>query len=145
MYNVIFPLWMTVFMPPYLWLVLGGNLLIDALVILITLRLSRVKLAWKRELIFVISAWGFGFFADIIGAVYLFMVEAELEWVRHPLYEHLMSLWLYLFGIGLAGLLIFWFNSWFGKKLGLSPDIAKRVGLAMGIITAPWMFLLPPI
>jgi hypothetical protein len=130
--------------------VLLGNLVIDAAVILLALRFAGWELERPQLVVLVLKTWGLGFLADIIGALVLIglMATGWIEAWLDPMY--LFSIWdsaaavlTYLAVIALAGVIIYWGNKRFAVAAGAPPEVAYKVALAMGIVTAPWTFLVP--
>ena len=74
LYNVIFPIWMLILIPP-LWLVaLPGNFIIDLLVLYISMRILKIenrKLNIKKA---IWKSWIIGFAADFVGGFGMFLV-----------------------------------------------------------------------
>jgi hypothetical protein len=145
LYNVIFPLWFIIFIPPYIFIPLLGNLMIDGLVIYLTLRASKSILTKGQLGKIVLYAWSFGFFADLLGAGLLFLFSMYLQIDSYRIWTDPLTVFFYLFSVGVTGLIIFGFNNWLLKKNNISDQVSRRVGLAMGIITAPWLFLVPAV
>jgi len=144
-YNVIFPLFITIFLPPFIIIPLLGNLLIDGLVYYLFLQRMQIRLNFPQLLSLVLPAWILGFAADILGVVILIAAEEIL-----PLHLDVVRIWsnvptlvLVLVTILLVGFIIYHFNRWLLKRRGLSTANASIIALAMGIITAPWFFLIP--
>ena len=79
LYNLIFPIWLLVFIP---WLVFPAaalNFGIDTLVLLLTLRhlgVTPKKTVWKKSIIRVVI---FGFLGDIAGALAMIGIDVALS------------------------------------------------------------------
>jgi len=142
LYNIIFPLWTLIFFPPYIFLVLIGNLIIDSLVIFLTTYLNRIKLSRKELKTIIIRAWAFGFGADLIGVFLLFLLSTTFKFNGYNAFESLEAAFSFIASVILAGMLIAFFNYRQCRKF-MDGKIARKVGIAMGIITAPWMFFIP--
>ncbi|SEN55743.1 hypothetical protein [Lihuaxuella thermophila] len=149
LYNVIFPLWIAVFLPPYTLIPLLGNLIIDGLVITFTLKWNRVSLERKKLWGLIFKAWGFGFLADLVGVMIVLTTSVLLDRLTgyvldyYFIWDDPVSVVFSLLVVAACGFLIFLFNRRLAKNAGLEEGIALRMGLAMGIITAPWLFLIP--
>ena len=154
LYNALFPIWFLMFFPtaPVLLLTtLFGNLAIDCLVLYVTLRV--LKHPQKKEVIKGLWSkfWYFGFLADFIGAACLFgslyLIDAW-SWfpdvnVSNPWENPASFLWT-LSGVAVAGVCIYLFDKRAMKKCDLLDPRQKRlIALAMAIVTAPWLFLVP--
>ncbi|MDK2927269.1 MAG: hypothetical protein PWR31_959 [Bacillota bacterium] len=149
LYNVIFPLWLVLFAPlfPLVYLpVLLVNLVIDAGVIGAALRLLKFSLPGGALRSYIFKAWLCGFLADFLGVAVLFaLADSSL---MAP--DSILTIWnnpttvvLHLLTIALVGALIYLANRRLGTRAGLPAAVAHKVALAMGIITAPWVFLVP--
>ncbi|TEB08705.1 hypothetical protein Pmgp_03682 [Pelotomaculum propionicicum] len=142
LYNLIFPLWMIMFFPPFLIAVLFGNLVIDGLVIYLTLYLNRAMLERKQLINVIIKAWVFGFLADLAGAFILFIFSAIFSFNGYYAFESPAAALPFIVSVVFAGCLIGVFNYRQCRSL-MDSRLAARVGLAMGIVTAPWVFFIP--
>lgn len=144
-HNVIFPLLITMFLPPLVIIPLIGNLIIDGMIYYLFLNRSRWMPPRKQLVLTIISAWVLGFLADVAGAA-LLVAAAELL----PLNIDLVRVWsspsniiIFLVTIILVGLMIYLLNRLLLKTIHAPRPTAGLVALAMGIITAPWFFLIP--
>lgn len=146
-YNVIFPLFITIFLPPFIIIPLLGNLLIDGLVYHTFLQRINVKHNFTQLLSLVVPAWILGFVADILGVILLLAAEEllplRLDTLR--IWNSLPTVLIIITVILLVGFIIYHFNRWLLLRRGLSSYGAFMVALAMGVITAPWFFLIPTI
>ncbi|MDN4595406.1 hypothetical protein [Polycladomyces subterraneus] len=149
LYNVIFPIWMAIFIPPFTLIPLLGNLLIDGSVIYLTLKRNGVVLDGGKLRKLILQAWVMGFVVDLIGVGLLFLlndvlyrffaIEIDFFWVwKDPVSVIVLALI-----VAVCGTLIFMVNRWLARRAGVVEPAAFRVGLAMGIITAPYLFLVP--
>lgn len=149
LYNVVFPLWLVLFapfFPPLYLIVLVVNLVIDAGVIGAALRLLKFSLPGGALRSYIFKAWLCGFLADFLGVAILFaLADSSL---MAP--DSILTIWnnpttvvLHLLTIALVGALIYLANRRLGTRAGLPAAVAHKVALAMGIITAPWVFLVP--
>ena len=136
-YNVLFPLWMLMLFPQLWIIVLPGNFIIDSIVLLVCmsfLKIQEKKVFYKRNIFHI---WGFGMIADIIGAVFLFVLMFcfELGNMGDELYLTIPALII-------SSVLIFVLNYWvtFKNQKNRSRMI---LSLVFAIITAPYTFLVP--
>ncbi|MGE5454660.1 MAG: hypothetical protein ACM3O9_05635 [Methylocystaceae bacterium] len=144
-YNLIFPLIITIFLPPFIIIPLVGNLLIDGMVYYILLhQLTRLP-KFPQLVRMVLPAWIIGFVADILG-VTLLIAASELL----PLNLDLIGIWtniptiiIVVLVIMLVGFIIYRLNLWLLWRQGIELEICIIIALAMGIVTAPWFFLIP--
>lgn len=76
LYNVIFPIWLIIFLPPLIFIGLVGNFIIDSLVILACFDIYKLSAIQNSAKAFylktIFKVWLYGFLADIIGAAILF-------------------------------------------------------------------------
>ncbi|MBQ6395669.1 MAG: hypothetical protein IJH87_04940 [Atopobiaceae bacterium] len=153
-YNVLFPVWMLVWFPSWLWLALiPGNYLIDRLVLRWSLSGRDDRDPFCRA-----HAWKIclaGFAADLIASLGLLAASIvpdmlRLEWLYafsqavtlNP-FMHAGALAFTLLAIAIAGALIYAFDRGILSRAGLDADQAKASALRLAIITAPYLFLLP--
>lgn len=145
LYNLIFPLWVAVFLPPFILIPLIGNLFIDGIVLAISLKIWGEIIQWDSFRKIVLKAWGIGFLADIVGALLLFILTmitgASLE--QYNPWKNIISILAYVLVIFMAGGLIAFLNYKILCKVYVDHLICKKVSIVMGVITAPWMFLIP--
>ena len=158
LYNLIFPIWFLLFLPPVILITLTGNFIIDSVVIIIcfyTFKLSSINIElksfYKNS---VLKVWLFGFLADIIGAVILFIVSAFgheigisdklISAVNYNPYENVFAVILIIFAMLVSSFFIYLFNyKYTFKKLIKDNLLRLKVSLTIAIVTAPWTFLLP--
>lgn len=156
LYNIFFPFRSLFLFPPFFLLSLPVNFLIDSVVFLLaakTLKLPNLKNTYKK------SIWkirGFGFIADIIGAIFLFLSnyikdrlelsDAFLVGVNYNPRGHRASLLWTIIALLISGFLIFYFNyrwslSWSFSETNLSDQDKRKIALRLAIFTAPYIFL----
>ena len=147
LYNVMFPVWMILWFPSWLWLLLiPANYLLDALVLRWSLtgygdrnRFCR-KNAWKICLA--------GFLSDFAGALVLFGVYAVSE---NPLsyalayapFSNLAAFCVTLFSLALSGVCIYNLDAWLLKRAGLEQRLARHSALSLAVLTAPYLYFFP--
>ena len=148
LYNVLFPVWMLIWFPTWLWLLLiPGNYLIDRLVL-------RWSLAGRedRDLFCRRHTWKIclaGFLSDFVGAALLFAVSAgdgysEMsDAVAYNPFGHWGAFFVVLGAVILSGLLIFLLDRLLLKKAGLDPAQARKSAMPLAMITAPYLFFFP--
>lgn len=157
-YNVIFPIWMLLFFPPVIFIALAGNYVIDSLVIIACFFLFKLtnqglglKIFYKKS---ILKVWLFGFLADIIGAVFLFLVlivgsglglPYEIEaGIAYDPFSSPMAVVIIIISMVITSLFIFLFNYHFTfRSLIVEKALRVKVALTIAIITTPWTFLLP--
>ena len=152
LYNIFFPFRSLFLFPPFFLLSLPVNFLIDSVVFLLaakTLKLQKLKSMYKK------SIWkirGFGFLADIIGAIFLFLSnyikdrlelpDAFLVGVNYNPRGHRASLLWTIIALLISGFLIFYFNYRRSfSTTNLSDRDKRKLALRLAIFTAPYIFL----
>ncbi|MGA9172578.1 MAG: hypothetical protein WBZ33_01145 [Thermoactinomyces sp.] len=143
LYNLIFPIWMGIFIPPFTLIPLLGNLLIDGSVIYFTLKRNVVVLDRRKLRKLILQAWVMGFVVDLIGVGLLFLLNNVMYIDFYVIWNDPKSIVVLAFIVAFCGTLIFFVNRWLAKHAGVNEETAFRVGLAMGLITAPYLFLVP--
>ena len=73
LYNLIFPIWLLWLIPITWIIVLPANFLIDLVVVILTLKCLHVSDIKKIAKSIIVKVWVFGFIADFIGTVAMFM------------------------------------------------------------------------
>lgn len=149
-YNVLFPIWLLVFIPSPLWLILIPlNYAIDYYVL---------KYCFHRYAIEGISIhahnWAvclLGFLSDLIGSILLFGIYLSLPQegifaVTYGLgfnpFHDSISFLITTFCIIVAGLCIYGFQIlYWKKKIGMEK--AKKIALWMAVLTAPYLYYFP--
>ena len=152
LYNLIFPMYMLWVMPPIIFISAILNFIIDSIVVLVTEKFLKIENIFSKYKKVILKVWGFGFLADFIGAFLLFGISALCESLDIPIkynidynpFGNIYALIITLLCILIAGVLIFIFN----KKISFKNiDITEKqkfiLSLALAILTAPYLFLLP--
>lgn len=158
LYNVIFPIWFLLFFPPVTFITLGGNFIIDSLVILICFFVFKLagtqnslKTFYKKS---ILKVWLFGFLADIIGAAILFVTGIFgdslglsyklISAINFDPFSQPAAVIIIIFAMLVSALFIFLFNYRITlKKLIAEKQLRLKVALTIAIVTIPWTFLLP--
>jgi hypothetical protein len=145
LYNLIFPIWIGMFIPPLTLIPLLGNLLIDGSVIYFTLKRNGAVLDRRKLRKLILQAWVMGFVVDLLGVGLLFFLNFKmyLNIDLFIIWNDPKSIVVLVFIVAFCGTLIFFVNRWLAKHAGVNEETAFRVGLAMGLITAPYLFLFP--
>lgn len=159
LYNLMFPLWMLVFYPSWLWLVLiPANYLLDRLVLRWSLRPRADRGLFCRR-----HTWKIclaGFFGDLVGAVLLVGVFLAGAWVSEgsalaPMLDDLVvgvgfnpfsspaAFGIVALAVLISGLVLFLLDRAILRRAGLDPAQAKKSALALAVITAPYLFFFP--
>jgi hypothetical protein len=160
LYNMLFPIWLLWLFPQTWLIVLPANFIIDSLVVLVTLRLNKsneIKSIYKKV---IFKVWGFGFLADFIGTVLMFipnLIDFEYSsdigrwWYDNlsnavsynPFHSVYALLWVTL-SVLITSILIYLFNYKISfRKLAIEDTAKKRLALSLAIFTAPYLLYLP--
>ncbi|MCI8335824.1 MAG: hypothetical protein HFI72_01450 [Peptococcaceae bacterium] len=152
-YNVIFPVWFLLLFPIAWLYAMPANFIIDSIVLLLALHMLKVEEKGKIYKKTILGVWAFGFIADIVGAASLLLSQLELgEWWQNQVtMPVILNPWTSIPGFAmvflslvLAGGLIYFLNYKFlFSKLPQVGAKAKRLCLALAIITAPYLYLVP--
>ena len=152
LYNVLFPIWLLVFIPSYLWLILiPANYLIDRAVLYYSLPAENRKTFCRRNTWKICIA---GFLADFAGGLFLFGVlllfdtyfpgsQTFIDALTFNHFTHPLALLAVLAAIALSGVLIYGMDLFLLKKSGLAEEQAKHSAKRLALITAPYLFLIP--
>ena len=151
LYNVLFPIWLLVFLPSWLWLILiPANYLIDRMVLKYSLEPER-RGSFVRA-----NTWKIclaGFLADFAGGLLLFGIllacseikgaERFADALTFNHFRHPLALLAVVSAIALSGALILVMDRFILKKSGLEENQANRSAKMLAWITAPYLFLIP--
>ena len=137
LYNLIFPVWL-LFIFPIAWLVIvPANFIVDSLVLLLGMKKINIidKKGFYKKHIF--KVFIFGILADIIGALYMFIMMFVFETAQRG-----DELSLTIPGVLISFIMIFVFNYFITFKK-LERKERFKLALIIAIITAPYTFLTP--
>lgn len=154
-YNILLPLWMLIFLPSWLWLVLiPANYLIDRFVLRWSLGdmpgkgLFCRKHTWKICLA--------GFLSDLAGAVIMFAVfmgasaagdNSFIDKIAYGVgfnpFDSAAGFITVTVSIALAGAVIYLLDRSILKRAGLDTEQAKKSALRLAVITAPYLYYFP--
>lgn len=159
LYNLIFPIWFLLFFPPVIFVTLIGNFVIDSLVIILCFFMfklgnaqNNLKTFYKKN---ILPVWKFGFLADIIGALLLFLLVTfdfgaiELPYelssaISYDPFSNPLAVIIILFAMLISTIFIFIFNYKFTFKDQFeNSKLRFKVSLTIAILTMPCTFLLP--
>lgn len=152
--NVLFPLWILIFFPQVLAIVIPGNLIVDMAVLLLALAVlgCREKGAVIRKCWW--KVWLLGFAADLIGAAWMVLGWLLATWLPggaetlgkimyNPFGHPAAFLWTAA-GVAIAGWFIFLLDRRVFRSVPeLTSRQSTRLALTFAIVTAPWLFFLP--
>lgn len=152
LYNLIFPVYMLWLMPPVFFIAAILNFIIDSIVVLVTEKFLKLHKIFSKYKKVILKVWLFGFIADFIGALFLFLMSFLFENLNIPIkynidynpFGNIYALIITILGILIAGILIFIFNR---KICFKNIDITEKqkfiLSLVIAIVTTPYLFLLP--
>ena len=148
-YNVLFPLWLLVWIPSPLWLILiPANYLIDRLVLRLSLPKDEMRDSFLPGVTWKVCLAGFA--ADIAGSLILLgilSIQKLPSSVTYALqfnaFRDSLALIMTLGAVAVSGVLIFLFDRRILAKAGLSSSPAGRTAMRLAVITAPYLFLIP--
>ena len=153
LYNLLFPIWLIIFIPSVLWFVLiPANYVIDRTVLYLSLKGHSQRTDICKR-----NAWRIclaGFLSDFIGSLFLvgcLSSEGEadnafnraLNAVGYNPFHSIGSFLLVLFAIAIAGFLIYFFDRKILTSYGLDIASARKSALWLAFITAPYLYFIP--
>lgn len=138
LYNVLFPVWMLVTLPVAWYLVIPGNFVIDSLVLIIAMKVLKMEERKRFYFRHILPVFCFGFLADILAAVPMWLAAVFLEaggtYGDSPL--------LTVPGVLAAAGLIYVFD-YFVSFRKCEKELRHKLSLTFAIATAPYTFLIP--
>ena len=155
LYNILLPIWLLWIFPQVWLIILPGNLAIDCAVLLLALAALRcaakgavLRRTWWR-------VWLNGFLADAAGVAWMVLgmfaaAYGGAWWEENltaitgsPFRTPLAFAWT-LAGVAIAGVCIYFLDR---RSLRRCPELEDRqrhgAALALAVLTAPWLFLVP--
>ena len=154
LYNILFPIWILVWLPSPLWLLLIPlNFSIDYLVLYKSLPADAQRKTFCNRHTWKICAAGFA--ADFIGSLFLFALfrltdeykSGYLRTVSQALafnpFANAGAFLIVVVAILLAAYCIYRFDRYILKHAGLPEGQSKTSALWLAAVTAPYLFLFP--
>ena len=157
LYNVIFPIWLLVFFPSYLWLILiPVNYLIDRIVLRWSLGDMSDKNLFCRK-----NTWKIclaGFLGDFVGSIALFFASQLLsglggkrfsflqmagEGIMFDPFTNVLSFLIVAAGIALSAVCIYNLDKRILGKTEIEPEQVKRAAFRPALFTAQYLYLIP--
>lgn len=162
LYNILLPIWILVFVPSWIWLILiPANYLIDRLILHWSLGNMAGKNAFCRK-----HTWKIciaGFFSDLCGALVLFgvFVIATIAGEGMPLsplvpmldliesgvasdpFDNIAAFLVVAVSVAVAGVAIFLIDRRILTKAGLEAEQARRSAMWLAVLTAPYLYFVP--
>lgn len=152
-YNVIFPLWLILLLPPIVLLVLPSNFVIDSIVLLICFKVLKTKEQFKNYKNSILKIWAIGFTADIVGSALLLATQFFTSgfWydnLTYPVawnpFSNVYAFLYVLFSVFVSGFLIYLLNYLLSfNKTDLKAKEKRIVALVLALATAPYLFFFP--
>ena len=154
LYNVIFPIWIILLVPPIVLIVIPSNFIIDSLVLIIGFKILKLTKWFNKYKKSILRIWIVGFIVDIFGSLLLLATQffGENEYLYQTLvyplawnpFESIMALLYALIVVMACGVLIYVINYKFSfNKADLDNRSKKIISLLLGIVTSPYLFLVP--
>ena len=159
LYNILLPIWILVFWPSPLWLILiPANYLIDRIVLRWSLGEMPEKGAFCRK-----HTWKIciaGFVSDLIGACVMFgvfmcsaligdesPVKPLMDGIEYAVgfnpFSNFGGFLITALSVALAGACIYLIDKKLLSKAGLTVEQAKKSALRLALITAPYLYFFP--
>ena len=157
LYNVIFPLWFFLFLPPVILITLIGNFVIDSLVVVACFFIFKLADIQKSLTEFykgsILKVWILGFLADIIVASILFILGIlyplelptdVITGINYDPFSNPAAVAVITIAMLVSAVFIFMFNYriTFSKQID-DKKLRAKVAITVALITMPWTFLLP--
>ncbi|ACV61398.1 hypothetical protein Dtox_0469 [Desulfofarcimen acetoxidans DSM 771] len=140
LYNIIFPIWLMLFNPLIGIPMLFVNYFIDRSIYYLILRNNEFYVNNKKSFNTCVNlAFIMGITVDFLGFIFLVLVKG----LEYSNYKEWIGLEVIFTIIG-CSLLIGFLNYHLSLTLKIPKNIAFKIGVCMGIITTPWLFLIPP-
>lgn len=156
-YNILLPIWLIIFFPSWLWLLLiPANYLIDRIVLMWSLGDMPEKGLFCRNHNWKICLAGFA--SDYAGAILLFALNQLMFGMNDDVnsfiskaadglmlnpFSNVLSLVIVIAAIVLSTVCIYKLDKSILTKAGLDIDQAKKSAIRLAIITAPYVYLIP--
>ena len=157
LYNILLPIWLIIFLPTWLWLLLiPANYLIDRVVLRWSLGDMPEKGLFCRNHTWKICLAGFA--GDFAGAVLLFalnqlmyglndnvnsFISKAADGIMFNPFSNVLSLIIVIVAIVLSAVCIYKLDQSILIKTGLDIDQAKKSAIRLAVITTPYVYLIP--
>ena len=137
LYSIIVPVWL-LWLFPIIWLiVIPGNFIIDSIVLLLCIKVLKINNKKQFYKSHILKVYLFGILADIIGAIFMFLMMIIFNTVEksdNPL--------LTIPGVIIASVMMFIFN-YFISFRKLDKKERLKLSIIFALATAPYTFLTP--
>lgn len=155
LYNMILPIWMLLLSPGMWWLTIVGNLIIDSVLLLVSMKILKIKdikFNFKKSFL---KIYLMGFAADFISCVPMLIpmffsesnsifINKLIEGLLNNPFSNVYSFIWVTICVLITGIVIYLFDYKVAlNKSGLDDIQKKKISLIMAIFTAPYLFYLP--
>lgn len=156
-YNLLLPIWLIIFLPSWLWLLLiPANYLIDRVVLRWSLGDMPEKGLFCRKHNWKICLAGFA--SDFAGAMMLFalnqillgvsdeagsFIDKAADGMMFDPFSNVLSLIIVIAAIVVSAVCIYKLDQSILIKIGLDVKQAKKSAIRLALITAPYVYLIP--
>ena len=153
LYNVIFPIWLLIIVPPMWALILPINYAVDFAVLFYTFRHLNIENPKDKAKKVIIKVWLCGFVADFMGAMLMMVSNSAAgntrfhKMVGRAMYNPFKNI--YAFGwvamcVVVTAVLIYLLNyNYCLYNLKLEKIYIRKIALSMAVFTAPYLFFIP--
>ena len=154
LYNILLPLWLLVWFPSPLWLLLiPANYLIDRIVLWWSLKGMDGRSNFCSNHTWKICLAGFA--SDFVGSLILLAAYLAIgrgdSGLAHDIvfglgfnpFSHPLALFITLMAAAVSGFCIYVLDLRILKAAGLGAEQARRCATRLALITAPYLFLFP--
>jgi len=153
LYNVIFPIWMLLIFPQT-WLVVAPvNFIIDFTVVFFMMKKLGIQQPKEKTKKVILKVWLCGFIGDLVGGALMFISSffSTSNWwyqnVARHVYNPFQSIYAFLWTsacVLVSAAAIYYLNRIYCfKSTDFEETHIKKISLALAVITAPYLFLLP--
>ncbi len=138
LYNLLFPFWAMLFIPPVCIISLAGNIVIDSLILLLGMVILKVNDKKEFYIKHIVSVYFYGLLADFIGAFFMFLLYMlEIGYTAEELYVTIP-------GVAVAAVCIFIFDYFISfRKADVDKKARLKLSALFAILTAPYTFMIP--
>ena len=149
--TVFYPPWLLAFVPPVVLFTLAYEFIISTLVIVISMFIMKLPGKGKIYKKLIVKTWLVGFALNGVAAIVFLIITfagRDFAVVEHAVLNPMGSVggFLIAFAVvaatGAVKTLVYLKILW-KKNEELNAEHKKKMAMALGIITAPWLFMLP--
>lgn len=138
------PMWQLMYMSQYLLAFLVFNLIFDASIVLILLKIYNINMEKVVILRTVIMAWILGFSGDFFSLVFLQLISRIIKGVNiYYIYSNLITICIHILTVLISGLLTFIMTQYLFKRVAIPKRTAYNMAIILSALSAPWLFIVP--